>query len=474
MSDSTRELEALERRMREEGPGRVFLHLAEEYRRVQQLPDAIRVLEEGLALHPDHLGALVALGRCRLELSDPGGAAELLERVIERDPTQMVAYKLLVEAHLELEDAETARQRLRVYALLNDRDPDIAELRRRIGEVERGESSGASQGPAEVRPGGEQPFPHLGDDDARDRYLEVLGPGGLFSDAADVSHGLRRTSGGGSPMSVSDSSGTSARSPSGSSSAGEPAAVSGTSDGAFSSVATELSGPSARDTPSGETLFDLPPLSTAPRGLDSLVAPETPDTSAVAGPAPTVTLGRLYLEQGHVDEAEEIFLAILEEDREHSGAAAGLAAVTERRRAASTSSAEDEGLADEASDAAEADTAEAPEASDTSPAAASYTTDVAAREASDTTDVGEASDTTDVASDTTDVDTTQAAGPSRAAAPAALGSPAGPGPSRQPLVETLLADFDPDSHGHDPHARRRHLLTRYLERIRSAAEHHVR
>jgi thioredoxin-like negative regulator of GroEL len=116
---------------------RVFLQLAEEYRHLGRVQDALAVLESGLREHPGYLSALVAMGRCLLELGDAGQARGVLERVVQQDATQMVANKLLVRAYLETGEPERAGQRLDLYSLLNDSDPEIAELRRRVVAMSR-------------------------------------------------------------------------------------------------------------------------------------------------------------------------------------------------------------------------------------------------------------------------------------------------------------------------------------------------
>ncbi|HLE84939.1 MAG TPA: tetratricopeptide repeat protein, partial [Thermoanaerobaculia bacterium] len=182
-------LEALRERWQADKGSRVFLQLADEYRRLGQPEEAARVLEEGLEGNPGHVGAQVALGRCRLELGRPDEAVALLEGAIESDPTQMVAYRLLVDAYLDQGRAEDARQRLRIYSLLNDSDPEIAELRRRIGELDRrrgedtvGSGPAAADRPAAAAaaaPDGE-PFPALAEPAAGRRYLAALSAEGLF------------------------------------------------------------------------------------------------------------------------------------------------------------------------------------------------------------------------------------------------------------------------------------------------------
>lgn len=116
---------------------RIFLQLAEEYRHLGRVQEALTVLDKGLREHPGYLSALVAKGRCHLELGEGEAARAVLERVVKQDATQMVANKLLVRAYLETGDPARARERLDLYSLLNDSDPEIEELRRRIKTMER-------------------------------------------------------------------------------------------------------------------------------------------------------------------------------------------------------------------------------------------------------------------------------------------------------------------------------------------------
>jgi tetratricopeptide (TPR) repeat protein len=116
---------------------RIFLQLAEEYRHQGRVKEALSVLDRGLKEHPGYLSALVAKGRCHLELGEPEPARTVLERVVKQDATQMVANKLLVRAYLDTGEPDRARERLDLYSLLNDSDPEIEELRRRLHAMEQ-------------------------------------------------------------------------------------------------------------------------------------------------------------------------------------------------------------------------------------------------------------------------------------------------------------------------------------------------
>jgi tetratricopeptide (TPR) repeat protein len=132
----------LRERWERDPASRLFLQLAEEYRRDGQPAEAVKVLETGLGHHPGYLAARVALGRCRLETGDAAGAAEALERVIAADPTQLVANKLLIATYLRLDRTSEARDRLDLYVLLNEADPEIDGLERQLMAAE------AAAGPA--------------------------------------------------------------------------------------------------------------------------------------------------------------------------------------------------------------------------------------------------------------------------------------------------------------------------------------
>lgn len=129
-------VQQLRQRWMADPASRVFLQLAEEYRHLGRMQDALGVLDAGLKEHPGYLSALIAKGRCHLELGQPEAARDVLERVVRQDATQMVANKLLVRAYLETAQVERARERLELYSLLHDGDPEIEELRGRIRRME--------------------------------------------------------------------------------------------------------------------------------------------------------------------------------------------------------------------------------------------------------------------------------------------------------------------------------------------------
>jgi tetratricopeptide (TPR) repeat protein len=281
---------------------RIFLQLAEEYRHMGRVKEALAVLEKGLREHPGYLSALVAKGRCHIELGDGAAARGVLERVVKQDATQMVANKLLVRAYLETGEPAKARERLDLYTLLNDSDPEIEELRRRVRALERPAPAeeprrmdadpfsleppvarrqvapapdvfdiepaprpAAVPAPAAEEADGDL-FPGLASDDSRRRYLEGLAAEGLFAFAVPEAEPA--------PAPV------------------VPAPVSAGDEDLWGDEDTEV--------------FDAPPL---PAGE----------------PLATATLGEIYLRQGHHAEAERIFREVLEREPDNAAARAGIA-----------------------------------------------------------------------------------------------------------------------------------------------------
>lgn len=123
-------LDALHQRWKADPTPQLSLHLADELGRHNRQAEAVEVLEQTLRSHPEHVAAQVALGRLRLVLGQQMAASEVLEKVVGDDPTHLVANKLLVEVYLSQGKEKQARDRLDLYALLNESDPDIEQLER--------------------------------------------------------------------------------------------------------------------------------------------------------------------------------------------------------------------------------------------------------------------------------------------------------------------------------------------------------
>jgi tetratricopeptide (TPR) repeat protein len=127
MADSAAEgrIKDLKRRL-ELAPGsRLFVALAEEYRKSGRLADALSTLQKGLLAHPNYLSAQVALGRAYLEAGQITEAIATFSRVLSSDPGNLVSAKSLADIHMSRGDSVEAVKKYKLYrALSGDRSVD--------------------------------------------------------------------------------------------------------------------------------------------------------------------------------------------------------------------------------------------------------------------------------------------------------------------------------------------------------------
>lgn len=133
-------IEDLRARLKADPKSRLFFPLAEELRKIDQLAEAEQVLRTGLTHHPTYLSAWVSLGRVLHELQKEKEAVEALSKALQLDPGNVVAARLLGDAHLALGDKVEAIKKYKlVRALLpvdDELDAKIEDLDRELNPVE--------------------------------------------------------------------------------------------------------------------------------------------------------------------------------------------------------------------------------------------------------------------------------------------------------------------------------------------------
>ncbi len=93
----TSEIDKLERRYAENPKGRNFAPLADAYRKAGQLDQAVELCKSGLERHPDYVSAHIVYGRCLIDQKDDGGAQRVFTKVLELDPENVIAFRVLAE-----------------------------------------------------------------------------------------------------------------------------------------------------------------------------------------------------------------------------------------------------------------------------------------------------------------------------------------------------------------------------------------
>src|SRR5213594_4509923 len=91
------EIEKLEARYRENPKGRNFAPLADAYRKAGLIDNAIELCQAGLALHPDYVSGHIVHARCLVDKKDDAGAESVFRRVLDLDPENILALRVLAE-----------------------------------------------------------------------------------------------------------------------------------------------------------------------------------------------------------------------------------------------------------------------------------------------------------------------------------------------------------------------------------------
>lgn len=120
------------RKLQEDPTSRVFAPLAESYRRLGRIDEAIEICQRGLEHHPDFHGGRVALAKCFLDKHRYEDAQKELERVVHLAPENLLAQKLLGDSFSAQCLEKQALHAYKMALLLAPCDISLAEKIRQI------------------------------------------------------------------------------------------------------------------------------------------------------------------------------------------------------------------------------------------------------------------------------------------------------------------------------------------------------
>ncbi|KAF0219017.1 MAG: hypothetical protein FD174_2406 [Geobacteraceae bacterium] len=105
-----------------------FAPLAEIYRKLGLLDDAIHVAKRGCEIHPEYVGGYMALGRAYFEKGMKKESRDALEKAVRVTPDNLLAHKLLSQVYMEAGETAAAENSLQTVLSLNPADPEAQML----------------------------------------------------------------------------------------------------------------------------------------------------------------------------------------------------------------------------------------------------------------------------------------------------------------------------------------------------------
>ena len=119
---SSEEIERLKEKIEKDPNSKLFVPLAEEYKKAGMYDEAIDALIKGLERQPAYLSARVSLGKIYIERGMFADAMAEFEKVIAAIPENLYAHKKLAEIYRELGDKDKAIREFRNVLKLNPLD----------------------------------------------------------------------------------------------------------------------------------------------------------------------------------------------------------------------------------------------------------------------------------------------------------------------------------------------------------------
>ena len=132
------DIERLKEKISRDPNSKLFVPLAEEYKKAGMLDEAIEVLVNGLEIQPGYLSARVSLGKIFIDRGMMHEAQTEFEKVIGAIPDNLYAHKKLAEIYRDLGEKDKSVREFKTVLKLNPMDELAAAS---LSELEQGHSS---------------------------------------------------------------------------------------------------------------------------------------------------------------------------------------------------------------------------------------------------------------------------------------------------------------------------------------------
>lgn len=121
-------LDELKKIVAKDPSSRQFLALAEEYRKLGRLREAMETLERGIQAIPGYVAAYVALGRTYQQMGLPDQAIVAYGSALKFDRENLVAIRQIADAYLKKGEKVEAIKKLKLFRALKSGDPEVEQL----------------------------------------------------------------------------------------------------------------------------------------------------------------------------------------------------------------------------------------------------------------------------------------------------------------------------------------------------------
>ncbi len=121
-------LDELKKIVAKDPSSRQFLALAEEYRKLGRLREAMETLEHGIQAIPGYVAAYVALGRTYQQMGLPDQAIVAYGSALKFDRENLVAIRQIADAYLKKGEKVEAIKKLKLFRALKSGDPEVEQL----------------------------------------------------------------------------------------------------------------------------------------------------------------------------------------------------------------------------------------------------------------------------------------------------------------------------------------------------------
>ena len=121
---SIKEIEKLREKVEKDPNSKLYVPLAEEYRKEGRLEEAIEVLQKGIEKQPGYMSARVSLGKIYIEKGLINEARVEFESVVKSIPDNLYAHKKLAEIYRDTGERALAIKAFRTFLKLNPMDDE--------------------------------------------------------------------------------------------------------------------------------------------------------------------------------------------------------------------------------------------------------------------------------------------------------------------------------------------------------------